>query len=353
MPTGWKRQDSKPPQPGPTPKVAAGPAVAANSAPAPTEMGSLEMFTPATPTRSLEDLIVSAPVRSRIEAAVNRIRYHEVLYRHWNLESIDPRGRRVAINLYGPPGTGKTFCADAIANHLKKRIITVNYAEIESKYVGETPKNIVGAFSRARETESVLFFDEADSILGKRLTSVTQSADHGVNVSRSVMLLQLDAFDGVVVFATNLAQNYDGAFVRRIAAHIEFELPDFGCRTRLWAKLVPTQLPREDGVTPIWLSEQSDGLSGGDMLNALIAAATRAVARDAPVRLLRQADLLDEIAHVRRARTQVGQGGGVESEVPMEPRVQEKEVPIDELPPDVREHLRSLESEEKKGRRSR
>ena len=197
----------------------------------------------------------------------------------------------------------------------------------------------------------MLFFDEADSILGKRLTSVTQSADHGVNVSRSVMLLQLDAFDGVVIFATNLAQNYDGAFVRRIAAHIEFDLPDSDCRIQLWTKLVPAQLPRETTVTPAWLSEQSDGLSGGDMLNALIAAATRAVAREAPLRLLRQADLLDEIVHVRRAHTQVGQRGAEESETHQEPRVQEKEVPIDELPPDVREHLKSLELEEKKGRR--
>ncbi len=217
------------------------------------ELSRMETFVPKKPIRRLEDLIVSSTIRSRLETALNRIRYHDKLYQEWNLQKIDPYGRRVAINFFGPPGTGKTFCAEAIAHHLNKTIITVNYAEIESKYVGETPKNITAVFKKAQETDSVLFFDEADSILGKRLTSVTQSADHGVNVSRSVMLLQLDGFNGIVVFASNLPENYDGAFVRRILAHIEFELPDRECRVKLWKYLLPSEVPRAEDVDFDWL----------------------------------------------------------------------------------------------------
>ena len=165
----------------------------------------LALFEVETPQRRMADLVVPDGVRLQINSLLTKIRHHSVLYEDFGLAEIDPHGGRTAINLYGPPGTGKTFAAEAIANELGMSIIRANYAEIESKYVGETPKNIKAAFQKAREAGAVLFFDEADSILGKRLSNVRQSTDHAVNVSRSVMLLELDSFDGVTIFATNLA----------------------------------------------------------------------------------------------------------------------------------------------------
>jgi SpoVK/Ycf46/Vps4 family AAA+-type ATPase len=298
-----------------------------------TEMGRMEMFIPEYPYRSLEDLIVPSSVRARIETALNRIRYHDELYNEWNLKKVDPHGTRIAINLFGPPGTGKTLCAEVIAHYLGKKIIRVNYAEIESKYVGETPKNITAAFKKARETDSVLFFDEADSILGKRLTHVIQSADHGVNVSRSTMLLQLDKFDGIVLFATNLARNYDGAFIRRILAHIEFELPDEGCRIRLWKHLLPAEVPIANDITAEWLATESDGLAGGDILNVVVASASQAVQRSGDFRCISRADVREEIYHVRIAREKIGSSIIKEGKSSLT----EKVIHPGELPPDARE----------------
>jgi hypothetical protein len=187
-------------------------------------------FVEREPRRCLSDLVLPQSVLAALDVLKSRLRNHDLIYRQWDFQSVDPGGMSAAINFYGPPGTGKTMCAEALAHELGKPIIEVSYAEIESKYVGDTPKNIVAAFDCARRTDALLFFDEADSILGRRLTSVTQSADHGVNVSRAVMLKQLDAFAGVVVFATNLARNIDGAFVRRILQHVEVPLPDEACR---------------------------------------------------------------------------------------------------------------------------
>jgi SpoVK/Ycf46/Vps4 family AAA+-type ATPase len=296
------------------------------------EMGKIETFIPETPVRSLEDLIVSKSVYTRIETALNKISYHDKLYNGWNLKKIDPHGRRVAINFFGLPGTGKTFCAEAIAHYLNKKIITVNYAEIESKYVGETPKNITAAFQKAQETDSVLFFDEADSILGKRLTNVTQSADHGVNVSRSVMLLQLDNFDGIVIFASNLPENYDGAFVRRILAHIEFELPDLDCRLKLWKYLLPSEVPRAADVTTEWLASQSEGLAGGDILNVVKLSASQAVARSDDRCQVFQDDVLEAIAQVHGGKSKVGLNSIHQAAI-----VKETIIQPDELPEDARQ----------------
>lgn len=297
------------------------------------EITRTEVFIPQTPQRNLDEVILPKITRERIEAALNRIRYHDKLYNEWNLKKIDPSGCRVALNFFGQPGTGKTSCAEAIAKLLNKQIITVNYAEIESKYVGETPKNITAAFKQAKETDSVLFFDEADSILGKRLTSVTQSADHGVNVSRSVMLLQLDSFDGIVIFATNLPENFDGAFVRRILAHIEFELPDEDCLSRLWQYLLPDEVPCEEDVTFDWLTSESIGLAGGDILNVVKLAASKAVARASDKCKVSQQDVLEAISQVRGGKEQVGSALSSSKKV----SVKETTLTRDELTPEIKE----------------
>ena len=148
MPVNWKKIDDsqKTPQEEAVPQLKA------------PEMERLETFLPKQPQRCLEDLIVSESILNQIQTTLNRIRHHDTLYNTWNLKKIDPQGRRTAINFFGPPGTGKTFCAEAIAHHLGKSIITVNYAEIESKYVGETPKNITAAFKESKRDRCCAVF---------------------------------------------------------------------------------------------------------------------------------------------------------------------------------------------------
>jgi len=326
------RIDRAPPSgraPAPQPPAAhpAAPQPPAAQAPAPDRASDADdrvaRFDVAAPRYRLADVVLPESARVQLDGLVAKVEHHRTLYEAWGLASIDPSGRRVAINLYGPPGTGKTMCAEGIAERLSRPIVTVSYAELESKYVGETPKNIVAAFEAAKRHGAVLFFDEADSILGRRLTSVTQSADHGVNVSRSVMLLQLDHFESVVIFATNLAKNYDGAFVRRILGHVEIPLPDAAGRERLATRLLPPSLPRAHDVTTAWLASISDGLSGGEMLHLVVGAATRAVQRSADAQRVTRDDLEAEARAFRAARHAVG------IDAPP-PRIDEREATDDE-----------------------
>ncbi len=205
---------------------------------------------------------------------------------------------------------------------------------------GKPRKTSKAAFKKAHEAGAVLFFDEADSILGKRLTNVTQSADHGVNVSRSVMLLELDKFDGVVIFASNLPKNYDGAFVRRILAHIEFELPDADCLNQLWGYLLPDETPRTDDITRQWLAQESAGLSGGDILNVVKLAASQAVVRQVEDRRITHADIREAIFQVRNAKMKVGadgEGNGGAGARPM--RFSQEIVSPEQLPAEFREEF--------------
>ncbi|MBX9392076.1 ATP-binding protein [Streptomyces sp. TRM72054] len=267
-------------------------------------------FVPEQPLRSLDEVILPDTVRQRVELALDLVEHHTLLYDTWNLRSIDPYRRGTALNLYGPSGTGKSLCAEALAHRLGRPVINVDYAQIESKYPGDTPKNIVRCFGEAREHGAVLVFDEADSILGSRLSRVSHSADHAVNVSRAVMLRQLDRFDGVVVFTTNFERNYDVAFVRRILAHVRFELPDAQTLHRLWERLLPAALPVEPGVDKRTLAEKSVGLAGGDLVNVITGAAAAAARRNGRDGVVTVADLTAEIENAHRARAEVGRSPG-------------------------------------------
>jgi SpoVK/Ycf46/Vps4 family AAA+-type ATPase len=263
-------------------------------------------FTLQTPLRSMDDLIVPASVRRNIELALSQADHHEILYQEWNLKKVDPHRTGTALNFYGPSGTGKSLAAEAIAEHRGCPFIDVSYAEIESRYVGDTPKNIVACFRQAEEHNAILVFNEADSILGSRLSSVTQSSDHSVNVSRSVMLSQLDSFRGLVIFTTNFPRNYDIAFVRRILVHVRFDLPDEPTRCALWSSLIPAEVPRAEPLDSAVLATASAGFSGGDIVNVIKAGAARAVSRSPDDRVLRTDDLLAEIHATRQARCEVG-----------------------------------------------
>lgn len=272
---------------------------------------STARFAARPPVCSFNRLILAPEVRHRIEALLARIRHHRMLYEEWNLQKIDPQGRHVAVNFYGASGTGKTMCAEALAAALEKPIIEVSYAELESKYVGETSKNIQAAFRAATEQGAVLFFDEADSLLGKRLSNVTQASDHAVNTSRSVMLKQLDAFEGIVVFASNLVESFDRAFVRRILEHIELPLPGEAELPALWQHFIVPRITGRDALDWPRLASLSAGFSPALILDAVKLACGRAVteAGDAAEPVLTMAHLEDAIAQIARAREVVGAHG--------------------------------------------
>ncbi|MEW1804221.1 ATP-binding protein [Streptomyces virginiae] len=263
-------------------------------------------YIPEQPRRSLDEVVLPDTVRQRVELALDLVAHHTLLYDTWGLRSIDPHRRGTALNLYGPSGTGKSLCAEALAHRLGRPVINVDYAQIESKYVGDTPKNIVRCFEAAREHGAVLVFDEADSILGSRLSRVSQSADHAVNVSRAVMLQQLDRCEGLVVFTTNFPRNYDAAFVRRILTHVQFELPDLETLHRLWEQLLPEALPVDPGLDRHALARESAGLAGGDLVNVITGAAAVAARRGGESGVVTAVDLTAEIESARRARDEVG-----------------------------------------------
>lgn len=232
------------------------------------------------PKYSFENVCISKDLKREILTTLNIIKNKEILYNDWGLGDGCLSNRAVVLNFYGKPGTGKSMCAQAIAHDLNKKVCLVNYSELESKFVGDTPKNIQKVFEIAKKENAVLVFDEADSFLGKRLSSVTQSADYGVNITRSVLLLELEKFDGVVIFTTNLLSNYDDAFKRRILANIMFDMPDEETRCKIWRVHLGKKVPLEDNVTCEKLGQIYKDITGADIKDIIFYAATNALEKN-------------------------------------------------------------------------
>ena len=233
---------------------------------------NVSLFAPTSPKYSFEQMILPKEVKQEIDEALNIIKHQNLIYKDWGFETVDPVPKSV-LNFYGPPGTGKTMCAHAIANFLQRPLLSLNYSEIESKYVGEAPKNLQQAFDVAKEYNCVMFFDEADSFLGKRIENVTQGADQALNSLRSQMLILLEEFSGVVLFATNLVTNFDKAFESRILKHIKFELPNEEARTRIISKMLPKQLPFSSKYSfedLQLISKEAEGFSGREIKSAIL-----------------------------------------------------------------------------------
>jgi SpoVK/Ycf46/Vps4 family AAA+-type ATPase len=230
------------------------------------------------PERSLDEVVLPERTRQALEQALAEVRNHSLIFDRWGLGERHATGLGLAFNFAGPPGTGKTICAQAIAHALGMKLLIVDYAEAESMWVGETPKNVVAAFRAATEQNAVLFFDEADAIAARRGSGLQLPDQRESNLTVNVLLRELEAFNGIVIFATNLAANFDPAFERRIRTHVLFEMPGVDEREQIWRlQIHPSKTPLAGDVNFRELAERFVA-SGGDIKNAVIKAAAAAAA---------------------------------------------------------------------------
>jgi SpoVK/Ycf46/Vps4 family AAA+-type ATPase len=176
----------------------------------------------------------------------------------------------------GPSGTGKTIAAEAIAFELGYDLFRIDLSAVVSKYIGETEKNLDRVFSAAENANAVLLFDEADALFGKR-SEVKDAHDRYANIEIAYLLQKMEQFDGLAILSTNLKQNLDEAFARRLTFTINFAFPEVSERERLWAALWPPRVPRAGDVDLAWFAQQYP-LSGGNIRNTVLAAAHLAAA---------------------------------------------------------------------------
>ena len=217
-----------------------------------------------------DDLVVDDATRTDLRLLVTRLRHREQVLDVWGLRRRSGHAEGIAALFAGDSGTGKTLAAEVLAGDLGLDLYVVDLSTVVDKYVGETEKNLERIFTEAEGINGVLFFDEADALFGKR-SEVSDARDRYANTEIAYLLQRIERFDGFAVLATNLRANIDDAFLRRLAAVVDFPEPDAELRRRLWALHLAT-IPDDGGIDLDFLADAFT-LSGGNVRNIALTAA--------------------------------------------------------------------------------
>lgn len=205
----------------------------------------------------------------------------QIVFENWGYGRTFAYGRGIAALFEGQSGTGKTMAASIIGRALGLDVYQIDLSCVVSKYIGETEKNLSLIFSEAQDSNAVLFFDEADALFGKR-SEVKDAHDRYANIETAYLLQRMEEYSGIVILATNMKQNLDEAFVRRMRFIIHFPFPNDDDRERIWHKVFPGNAPLGEDVNFRWLSRKLK-IAGGNIKNISLRAAFLAVERNGQI----------------------------------------------------------------------
>lgn len=228
------------------------------------------------PHYTWSDLILPDDKRTQLQEMCNQVRYHVQVYQQWGFGRKLAHGKGLSALFTGQPGTGKTMAAEVIASDLQLDLYKIDLARVVSKYIGETEKNLGRIFDEAENSNAILFFDEADALFGKR-TEISDSHDRYANIETSYLLQKMEEYEGVVILASNLRENMDNAFLRRIRFIVEFPFPDAVHRLEIWKTHFPPEAPVSEDVDYELLADRIH-VAGGNIKNIVLSSAFFAAA---------------------------------------------------------------------------
>ncbi len=242
-----------------------------------------------------DDLVLPPPQKRVLRMAMDQVKYRHIVYEGWGFRGKTPYGRGLSMLFSGPPGTGKTMAAQVIARELQLELYKVDLSAVVSKYVGETEQNLSEVFAQVARSSSILFFDEADALFGKR-TEVKDAHDRYANVESSYLLQKIEEFEGIVILATNFLQNFDDAFRRRIKFVVDFPFPDERYRLLIWQGVFPPGAPLAPDLDLAYLAATFE-LSGSNIRNVALGAAFLAAQQGAAIGMVHALQALRQEMH--------------------------------------------------------
>lgn len=222
------------------------------------------------PKYTFGDVIINDDEKRSIFRALIMIKEKELAFDKWGYRKIDPATKSI-LCFHGAPGTGKTMCAHAVAQYLGKNLLIARYSQIQSKYTGEGEKNLRKYFEEAEKQDAVLFIDEADTFLSKRLSSANSNSKIYNSMSNELYQL-IEDYNGCIIFASNHITDFDPAVISRIIEPVEFKLPDKETRIKIIKKILPPGIPMSVPLSDEELEKLaavSEGFSGRDIRKSM------------------------------------------------------------------------------------
>lgn len=252
-----------------------------------------DLAQPVRPRFDKERLILPAKQNQQFSEVLRAMRSLTEVHYEWGTAKVWNESG-IAVLFAGPSGTGKTMAAEILALKLDLPLYRIDLSQVVNKYIGETEKRLKRLFDAADVVDTILFFDEADALFGKR-TEVRDSHDRYANVEISYLLERMERFKGLAILATNRKKDLDEAFLRRLRYIIDFTLPEAPEREKIWRQVVPAGVD-DDGLDYSFLARRFP-LAGGHIrsivFNACLQSTTEAAPdREGPVKELTMKQVL-------------------------------------------------------------
>lgn len=234
-----------------------------------------------SPRACWHDIILPEASLETLRAIATQVRQQGKVLQRWGFAGHSTRGLGISALFHGPSGTGKTLAAEVLARDLGLDLWRIDLSQMVSKYIGETEKNLRSVFDAAENSGSILLFDEADALFGRR-SEVRDSHDRYANIEVSYLLQRIEVYRGLAILTSNIRGNVDTAFLRRITFLISFPFPDQALRRSIWERIFPAAMPSQD-LDYGKLARLN--LAGGNIRNVALNAAYIAADLDQPVRM--------------------------------------------------------------------
>jgi hypothetical protein len=243
------------------------------------------------PGFELDDVILPPDRSLQLKEIVDSVRLASAVLDDWKFGLQLPYGRGVTVLFHGPSGTGKTMAAISLAKRLHTRVLRIDLSRVVSKYIGDTEKNIDRIFLDAQRSGAAILIDEAEALLGKR-SEVKDAHDRYANIEVAYLLQRMETYEGLAILTTNLRQNLDPAFLRRLRFVIDFPRPDAEAREKIWRRCLPEGSHALDEAMIRHLARKVD-MTGGHIRQITLRAAFLAAAAGSLIEL-------SHIAHATR-----------------------------------------------------
>ncbi len=231
-------------------------------------------------SRTWDDLVLPDQAKDLLQEIAAHVAQRQKVYQTWGFATLE-RSAGASVVFAGGSGTGKTLAAEVIASQLRLDLYRVDLSGVVSKYIGETEKNLRRIFQAAEYGGAILLFDEADALFGKR-SEVKDSHDRYANIEVSYLLQQMETYQGIAILTTNMLENFDRAFLRRVRFVVQFPFPTTEQRAQIWARMFPPAAPT-DGLDLRKLARLN--VAGGSIRNIALNGAFFAADAGEPIRM--------------------------------------------------------------------
>jgi len=247
------------------------------------------------PRYGWDDLVLPAEQIKQLHGISARLQFRSIVYRNWGFGKNAISGRGLSVMFTGPTGTGKTMAAEVLARDLSLALFQIDLSAVVSKYIGETEERLSTIFREAELSQSLLFFDEADALFGKR-TEVKDAHDRYANIEVNYLLQRIEQYQGLVVLATNFQENIDDAFLRRLQSVIRFPFPDDLAREQIWKLQFSPKAPLAAPLDFKFLAAQFK-LTGANIRSIALEAAFLAAQEGGAAAKISMDDIIAAVKH--------------------------------------------------------